>query len=98
MIKVPEETNEGMQSEERGKPFAKMIRTEIRVERCMKWGRDSSSEEVTLSDTVLEVSTFNYFAIIEGDGARLWKIVDYIIILISIDCMDDGISKEKWGV
>ena len=32
-------------------------------------------EEVTLSDTVLEVSTFNYFFMIEGDWIVLWEII-----------------------
>ena len=36
IMKVPEERNEGVEPEGRGKTFTKMIRAEIQVERWMK--------------------------------------------------------------
>ena len=97
MMKVPKEKDEGAELKERGVTFSQMIRTEIRVERWMKRGWYPSSEEVTPSDIILEMSTVNYLFMIEEDEVILWNIIYYIVVIL-IDCMYDGISKERWGM
>ena len=75
MLKVSKERDEGAEPKVRDITFAEMIRSEVRVERWMKEIEILPLEEVTLSDTVLEVSTFNYFFMIEGDWIVLWVII-----------------------
>ena len=71
MMKVPKKKDEESELEVRGMTFSEMIRSELRIERWMKRGWYHSSEEVTPSNTVLEVSSVNYFVTIEGNEVIL---------------------------